>query len=92
MCDGRGCCHLRTALPPTVLLSNHFPLASAAAAAAAGTITHMPPELLEHGVSSKAADVYSFGVLLWQVRLIVLFVLSSCCTVCSEVLVGVGIG
>jgi hypothetical protein len=23
---------------------------------------------LEHGVAGKAADVYSFGVLLWQVR------------------------
>lgn len=32
----------------------------------AGTITHQAPELLEHGVTSKAADVYSFGVLLWQ--------------------------
>eukprot|EP00883_Tetradesmus_obliquus_P013133 jgi/Sobl393_1/6057/SZX69651.1 len=31
-----------------------------------GTITHMPPETLEHGVAGKAADVYSFGVLLWQ--------------------------
>eukprot|EP00879_Flechtneria_rotunda_P001352 GHRR01001502.1.p1 GENE.GHRR01001502.1~~GHRR01001502.1.p1 ORF type:complete len:1180 (+),score=462.14 GHRR01001502.1:255-3794(+) len=31
-----------------------------------GTITHMPPETLEHGLASKAADVYSFGVLLWQ--------------------------
>jgi hypothetical protein len=32
-----------------------------------GTITHMPPEMLEHGICSKAADVYAFGVLLWQV-------------------------
>ncbi|WIA09457.1 hypothetical protein OEZ85_008858 [Tetradesmus obliquus] len=31
-----------------------------------GTITHMPPEMLEHGICSKAADVYSFGVLLFQ--------------------------
>lgn len=30
------------------------------------TITHMPPEMLEHGICSKAADVYSFGVLLFQ--------------------------
>jgi len=28
-----------------------------------GTITHMAPELLEHGGMSRAADVYSFGVL-----------------------------
>lgn len=26
----------------------------------------MSPELLEHGITSKAVDVYSFGVLLWQ--------------------------
>lgn len=26
----------------------------------------MGPELLEHGSISKAVDVYSFGVLLWQ--------------------------
>ncbi|KIZ03647.1 Mitogen-activated protein kinase kinase kinase [Monoraphidium neglectum] len=31
-----------------------------------GTLTHMAPEVLEHGIVSKAADVYSFGVLLWQ--------------------------
>eukprot|EP00775_Hariotina_reticulata_P009524 gene9524-9688_t len=31
-----------------------------------GTLTHMPPEVLEHGLTSRAADVYSFGVLLWQ--------------------------
>ncbi|WIA23927.1 hypothetical protein OEZ85_013569 [Tetradesmus obliquus] len=31
-----------------------------------GTITHMPPETLERGVAGKGADVYSFGVLLWQ--------------------------
>jgi serine/threonine protein kinase len=31
-----------------------------------GTVSHMPPELLQDGVLSKAADVYSFGVLLWQ--------------------------
>jgi serine/threonine protein kinase len=31
-----------------------------------GTITHMPPELLARGLLGKAADVYSFGVLLWQ--------------------------
>jgi len=31
-----------------------------------GTITHQSPEMLEHGLSSKAVDVYSFGVLLWR--------------------------
>jgi serine/threonine protein kinase len=31
-----------------------------------GSVTHMPPELLGEGLLSKAADVYSLGVLLWQ--------------------------
>ncbi|KAK9843847.1 hypothetical protein WJX84_006057 [Apatococcus fuscideae] len=31
-----------------------------------GTVTHMPPELLTTGKLSKAADVYAFGVLLWE--------------------------
>ncbi|GMH39105.1 hypothetical protein BSKO_07003 [Bryopsis sp. KO-2023] len=31
-----------------------------------GTATHMPPELLKGGVLSPAADVYSFGILLWE--------------------------
>lgn len=31
-----------------------------------GTVTHMPPELLTAGKLSKAADVYAFGVLLWE--------------------------
>lgn len=33
--------------------------------ACAGTVTHMPPELLESGVLSRACDVWSFGILLW---------------------------
>lgn len=28
-----------------------------------GTVTHMAPELLQHGQMSRAADVYSFGIL-----------------------------
>ncbi|KAL3143838.1 hypothetical protein ABBQ32_003662 [Trebouxia sp. C0010 RCD-2024] len=31
-----------------------------------GTVTHMPPELLTTGKLSKSADVYAFGVLLWE--------------------------
>jgi serine/threonine protein kinase len=31
-----------------------------------GTVTHMAPEVLLAGLSGKAADAYSFGVLLWQ--------------------------
>lgn len=30
------------------------------------TITHMAPEVLSSCSHSRAADVYSFGVLLWQ--------------------------
>eukprot|EP00878_Enallax_costatus_P010057 GHUV01010498.1.p1 GENE.GHUV01010498.1~~GHUV01010498.1.p1 ORF type:complete len:719 (+),score=216.73 GHUV01010498.1:179-2335(+) len=31
-----------------------------------GTVTHMPPELLMDGKMSKAVDVWSFGVVLWE--------------------------
>ena len=31
-----------------------------------GTVTHMAPELLERGRLSRASDVYSFGILLWE--------------------------
>ena len=31
-----------------------------------GTITHMAPEVLRSNQISKAADVYSFGVILWE--------------------------
>ncbi|GLC39870.1 hypothetical protein PLESTF_000919300 [Pleodorina starrii] len=31
-----------------------------------GTVTHMCPELLVDGLLSKAADVYSFGVIMWE--------------------------
>jgi serine/threonine protein kinase len=31
-----------------------------------GTISHMPPELLTSGVMAKGGDVYSFGVMLWE--------------------------
>ncbi|WIA09496.1 hypothetical protein OEZ85_008896 [Tetradesmus obliquus] len=32
-----------------------------------GTITHQPPELMRSGRLSKPADVYSFGVMMWEV-------------------------
>ncbi|KAK9807836.1 hypothetical protein WJX72_010653 [[Myrmecia] bisecta] len=32
-----------------------------------GTVTHMPPELLKDGRLSRAADVYSFGVMMWTI-------------------------
>ncbi len=31
-----------------------------------GTITHMAPEVLRANIVSRAADVYSFGVILWE--------------------------
>lgn len=31
-----------------------------------GTISHTPPELLVDGMLSKSADVYAFGVILWE--------------------------
>ena len=36
------------------------------ATATQGTITHMPPELVRKGLMHKSADVWSFGVLLWE--------------------------
>lgn len=32
----------------------------------AGTVTHQPPELLLQGHMSKAVDVYSWGVVVWE--------------------------
>ncbi|KAK9820570.1 hypothetical protein WJX72_011761 [[Myrmecia] bisecta] len=31
-----------------------------------GTVTHMPPELLESGTMTKATDVFAFGVVLYE--------------------------
>ena len=31
-----------------------------------GTLSHMAPEVMLHGKQSKAADVYSFGIFLWE--------------------------
>jgi serine/threonine protein kinase len=31
-----------------------------------GTLTHMAPEVLLQGHMSKAADVYAFGICLWE--------------------------
>ena len=31
-----------------------------------GTITYMPPEMLHEGRLAPAVDVYSYGILLWE--------------------------
>jgi mitogen-activated protein kinase kinase kinase 11 len=31
-----------------------------------GTVTHMAPELLQHGKLRQSGDVYAFGIMLWQ--------------------------
>ena len=31
-----------------------------------GTVTHMPPELIENGLVVAAGDVYAFGVIMWE--------------------------
>ena len=36
------------------------------AAHACGTLTHMPPEAVMEGIVATGTDVYSLGVLLWQ--------------------------
>jgi serine/threonine protein kinase len=37
------------------------------ATATAGSISHLAPEVLQHGKCTKAADLYSFGVLIFLV-------------------------
>ncbi|DBA79881.1 TPA: hypothetical protein ACH3X1_008206 [Trebouxia sp. C0004] len=32
-----------------------------------GTISYMPPEVLSHGKMTRAADIYSFGMLMWEI-------------------------
>jgi serine/threonine protein kinase len=33
-----------------------------------GTVTHMPPELIEDGKVYPQGDVYAFGIMMWEVR------------------------
>jgi hypothetical protein len=32
-----------------------------------GTVTHMPPELIEEGKIYQQGDVYAFGIMMWEV-------------------------
>ena len=46
-----------------------------------GTLAYMPPELITEDALSFATDVYSFGILLWEMFAAkVLLLLSSCAT------------
>ena len=45
-------------------MSREMQVASRVETTTYGTVTHMPPELLSEGKLSRAADVYSFGVIL----------------------------
>ncbi len=45
-------------------MSRDMQLASRIETSTYGTVTHMPPELLTDGRLTRAADVYSFGVIL----------------------------
>jgi serine/threonine protein kinase len=41
---------------------------ASAAVEAAGTVTHMAPEMIAHGAGSCASDVYSFAILGEQIE------------------------
>lgn len=47
-------------------LSRTVPINTFLQTATLGTVTHMPPELLEDGLLGPSADVYSFGIMLWE--------------------------
>lgn len=34
---------------------------------AMGTITHMAPEMIQHGHQSTACDIYAFGIMMWEI-------------------------
>jgi hypothetical protein len=53
--------------PPTTGLSRWLPNhAAALCTMTCGTVTHQAPELLNHHQLSLACDVYSFGIILWE--------------------------
>ena len=61
-----------TRTPPFVAKVSDFGLAQELAVDASlvtqtyGTVTHMPVELVCDGTLTAAADVYAFGVMLWE--------------------------
>ena len=48
-------------------------------AAVAGTLTHMAPEVIMKGHVSKAADVYAFGIMMWEVSMCLGFLKPKFC-------------
>ena len=63
-------CPYHSSAPPILLQVGDFGLARAAAGAIStatfGTVSHMSPELMADGLLTKAADVWSFGVMCWE--------------------------
>ena len=47
-------------------LSRMVPSNAGICTSSCGTVRYMPPELLKNGLLTPAADVYSFGMLLWE--------------------------
>ncbi|EIE18366.1 kinase-like protein, partial [Coccomyxa subellipsoidea C-169] len=48
-------------------LSRNMDIQSRIETKTTGTVNYMPPEVLSDGIVSKAADVYAFGVLVWEI-------------------------
>jgi serine/threonine protein kinase len=48
-------------------LSIHAGVGSHVSGVRHGTPLYIPPEILANGKASKAADVYSFGVMMWEI-------------------------
>ncbi|GBF95015.1 hypothetical protein Rsub_07516 [Raphidocelis subcapitata] len=65
--DAASSRHRFTAKVSDFGLSLHLgPDATHISSAHGGTVTHMSPELLLEGRASRASDVYSYGILLWE--------------------------
>lgn len=60
MCSAHNCQVSDFGLSRTILVDNFLQTATK------GTITHMPPEVLQDGLLSPSTDVYSFGIMLWE--------------------------
>jgi serine/threonine protein kinase len=45
------------------------PVSSQVSMRYSGTVTHMPPELIEEGKVYQQGDVYAFGIMMWEVSM-----------------------